>query len=251
MNYRRGVSDLVAFTLVFSTIVFLIGAITITGITTLEDVQAGTESNVAEATMQSFATTLGDHRTESAPSRSMTIKLQGHSFRRVSSTVDVNVSSGGSTSNISVATGAFVRETDTDTRLVYESGGLFRISEDGGVVVVREPPIRCDTDTVHLPLTLVRGDTNITADGRVTVRSELADQQLRYPANTSQNTSADNVVINVRNTAFPDAWQSFLESSDGWGPSDSGVPSEYECDFGGSDGRVIVHETAVNVDVVS
>lgn len=250
MNHRRAVSDLVAFTLVFSTIVFLIGVVTVTGITTLGDVQAGTESNVAEATMQSFARTLADHRTKSAPSRSTTIKLQGHSFREVATTLDVNVSSGGSTSNLSIDTGAFVRETDTGTRLVYESGGVFRISEDGGVIVVRQPPIRCDTDSAHLPLTLVRSDTNIAADGRVTVNSELAEQDLRYPANTSQTTSVDNVVIDVSNMAYPSAWRTYLDDSDGWSAVSS---SEYRCDVdGGPDGSgsVIVHGTVIDVDVV-
>lgn len=251
MNYKRAVSDLVSFTLVFSTIVFLIGAVTITGITTLDNVRTGTESNVAEATMQSFATTLADHRTESAPSRSMTIKLQGHSFRRVSSTLDVNVTSDGSTSNMSIPTGAFVRETDTGTRLVYESGAIFRISDDGGVVVVREPPIRCDANNANLPLMLVRGDTNITADGRVTVNSELANQELRYPANTSQTPSASGVTINVSEMAFPETWQTYLNDSDDWTQSGSSAPYQYECDVSGaSDGRVVVHGTVIDVDIV-
>ncbi|MDS0282979.1 DUF7289 family protein [Haloarcula onubensis] len=254
MNRRRAVSDLVSFTLVFSTIVFLIGALTVTGITTLNDVRVGTESNVAEETMLSFATTLSDHRTDGAPTRSTTIKLQGHSFRHADSTVNVTVTSGGSTSHLRIDTGAFVRETNTGTRLVYASGGVFRIGESGGVIVVRQPPIRCGTTSAHLPLTSVRSDANLSADGRVTVRSELTDQRLRYPATTSQSTTASSVSINVSDTARPEAWQTYLDDSAGWNDrTASGHPYEYECSLGSADptGRVVVHESQIDVTVVN
>ena len=243
MNYERAVSDLVSFPIVFTTIVFLIGTITITVITTLNDVRAGTESNVAEATMRGYAETLSDHRTMSAPARSTTIKVQGHNFRRVSSTMGVAVlNSTGTRIQMDSGTGALVRTTNTDTRLVYESGGVFRLGEDGGAIVVRPPPVRCaDGASAHLPLTLVRGDVNISADNRVTMESRLLEQDLRYPNNTSQNASADTVTIDTSELYATAGWNRTL---DDW---DNPSPNVYECDVE----RVVVHETTIEIDPVT
>jgi len=246
MRYRRAVSDLVSFTLVFSTVVFLIGAITITGITTLNDVQDGTETNVAEATMRSFASTLTDHRVDGAPSRSTTIKLQGHNFRRVGSSMAVSVTSGATVTDLSIETGAIVRTTDTDTQLIYESGGVFRVADSGGLVVVRRPQVRCTTNSAHLPITSVRGGPNITADGRITMRTELEDQRLLYP-NASQNTRATSLTLDTTEMTVPEAWQQVLDSSGGWSPVGPSDPGVYEC----SVDRVVVHETVIEVDAVT
>lgn len=248
MKSSRAVSELVSFTLVFSTIIFLIGAITVTGITTLNDVQAGTETNVAESTMRGYAETLADHRTEGAPRRSTTIKLQGHNLRRVASTLDVNVSRNGNiVSNMSITTGALVRTTNTDTQLVYDSGAVFRIEERGTPLIVRRPPVRCGADSANLPLMSVRGDVNLSSDGRVTMRSELADQTLRYPNNTSQNTSADVVTVNTSQTAYPEAWNRAFEDSGSWTrPTSTADPNVYECRVD----RLVVHQTVVDITPV-
>jgi len=232
---KRAVSDVVSFTLVFSTIIFMIGVVTVTGIGTLGDVQEGTETNVAEETMRSYAATLADHRKESAPIRSSTIKLQGHSFEHVPSTL--NVTAGGT--QVDIPIGALVRTTDTDAELVYETGALFRV-QDGGSVVVRKPPIRCGPDSVHLPLTRVAGDFALSADGRVSLESKLEDRRIyTFPLDSS-----DEVIINTSQTARPGAWQSALEGSS-W----SRDGTEYTCTEPAE--RVVVHETDITVSVIS
>jgi hypothetical protein len=230
----RGVSDVVSFTLVFSTIIFMIGVVTVTGVGTLGDIQAGTESNVAEATMRNYASSLADHRTQSAPRRSTTIKLQGHKLEHVDSTLNWSVDGGSETG---IQAGAIVRTTDTDARFIYESGGLFR-AQDGGTVVVRPPPVRCG-DTAHISVVVIRdqdGDVNIASDNRVTLQSTLVGQHINA-------TDANQVTVYTGSTANAPGWNDSLEGD--W--TQSGT-NEYECT---NVDRVVVHRTTVELDVVN
>ena len=228
----RAVSDVVSFTLVFSTIIFMIGVVTVTGIGTLGDVQAGTESNVAEETMRNYASTLSDHR-KGADRRSVTVKLQGHSLEHVDgATIGWSVP-GEARTNIS--TGALVRTTDTDADLVYESGALFRVEDGGGGVVVRQSPFRCGDRTAHLAVTAIEGDFSVSSDRRVTLESFLVNQSI-----TTRD--ANNVTVYLGGAYRPDQWSGALA-----GDWVAGTGDEYTCK---NIDRVVVHETTVHIDVV-
>ena len=225
----RAVSDVVSFTLVFSMIIFTLGVVTVTGIGTLGDVQAGTETNVAEETMRNYASTLADHR-EGTDRRSTTIKLQGHNLKRVDSSINWSVP-GETPKNIS--TGALVRTTDTETAIVYESGALFRVEEGGGVVV-RQSPFRCGNQTAHLAVTKIDGDFSISSGTRVTLESVLHNQSI-----TTRD--AESVNISVGGAESSDQWGDALAGE--W----EGAEDEYICE---DIDRVVVHETTVRIDVV-
>jgi hypothetical protein len=247
-DWNRAVSDVVAYTLVFSTIIFMIGTITIGGIDTFTDVRQATETETAEATMQAYAETLADHRTEGVPRRGTTIKLQGHGLNREDSALDVSVENGGTTLlDENIETGAFVRTTETDVRLVYDSGALFRL-EDGGVIVVRQPPFQCTTGTARVPLTRVNSDIAFDSTSRVTLRSTLVDQRLQYPDTRPSGDArahADSVTIDTTNTYNAEAWNTAFEEMAGW--TNTG-PNEYTCS-GGLD-RGVVHVTEVDIGLV-
>ena len=228
----RAVSDVVSFTLVFSTIIFMIGVVTVTGIGTLGDVQAGTESNVAEETMRNYASTLSDHR-EGADRRSVTIKLQGHNLEHVDdATIGWSVPGEARTD---IPTGALVRTTDTDADLVYESGALFRIEDGGGGVVVRQSPFRCGDRTAHLTVTTVEGDFSVSSDRRVTLESVLVNQSI-----TTRD--ATEVTVYLDGAHRPDQWSGALA-----GDWVAGTGDKYTCK---NIDRVMVHETTVRIDVV-
>jgi len=232
----RGVSDVVAFTLVFSTIIFTIGVITVTGVGTLGDVQAATETGVAEETMRNYAGSLSDHRTERAPRRSTTIKLQGHNLDLAES-VELSYGVGGDTKTI--VTGALVRTTDTDAELVYQSGGLFRV-QDGGSVVVRQPPFRCGDDTAHLAVTTLRprGDgISLASDSRLTLVSRYQNQSI-----TVEETATP-VSVDIGSTRYTEAWRPALE--DDW--DRVARTDTYECDVS----RFVLHRTNVTIEAVN
>ena len=234
----RGVSDVVSFTLVFSTIIFMIGVVTITGIGTLSDVQDGTESNVAEETMRKYTSTPSEHRTTGAPRRSTTIKLQGHSLGITDTGLEWSADGG---SPDSLGTNALVRRTETDENLIYESGALFRTRDDGAVTV-REPPIRCGPRTAHISVVRLDGQFEFASDNRITLRSELENQRIT-------TRSADTVTLYTDDTANPQAWNNALEAAD-WQQVPS-TTNQYQCSFDDPPGRVVVHETTVSIDLVN
>lgn len=235
---ERGVSDVVSFTLVFSTIIFMIGVVTVTGIGTLGDVQDGTESNVAEQTMRKYTTTLSEHRTAGAPRRSTTIKLQGHSLGIVDRNLRWSTDGG---SPALLQTNALVRRTDTDENLTYESGALFRTRGNDGVTV-HEPPIRCGPQTAHISIVRLKGEFRFSSENRVSLQSELDNQSIT-------TRSADYVTLYTDGTASPPVWNETLEDA-GWQPV-TGTTNQYRCSFDDAPGRVVVHETNVSLDLVT
>ncbi|WP_277541705.1 DUF7289 family protein [Haloarcula laminariae] len=237
----RGVSDVVSFTLVFSTIIFMIGVVTVTGIGTLGEIQQGTESNVAEETMRNYAATLADHRTTGAERRSTTIKMQGHQLELVNSTLGWSVDNG---SRENITTRALVRTTDTGSKLIYENGALFRVHDDNGVVV-RKPPLRCSNDTAHLAVTKIRGDFSISSDTRVTLQSDLKNQRITTRQGEGINISLyTNGTQYTKETQTPDRWNSVLGGR--W-QEGAGV-NEYTCS---PIDRLVIHETTVDISIVN
>lgn len=235
----RGVSDIVSFTLVFSTIILMIGVVTVTGVGTLGDVQEGTETNVAEETMRNYAGSLADHRSESAPRRSSTIKLQGHQLT-LETAASLHYETNG-TDETPLTTGALVRTTETDARLVYQSGGLFRV-QDGGSVVVRQPPLRCGSDAAHLAVTTLEPEDSafsISADNRVTIESELRSQTISEQRVNTVTIDAGETANNGPTTA--EAWSDSLSGE--WNKNGD----EYTCNVD----RLVVHRTVVSIDIVS
>lgn len=248
MSRDRGVSDVVAYTLVFSTIIFMIGTITVGGIGTFTDVRQATETDTAEETMRAYAETLADHRTEGVPRRGTTIKLQGHSLEKIDSSLAVEIENGGSTvfSEGAIEIGAFVRTTETDTELVYESGAVFR-RQDGGVAVVRQPPLQCDSGkTARVPLTQVNSDIAFDSMSRVTIRTELADRRFRYPDTgpSTPRAQANTLTVDTTDAEATEGWNTALEEM-GWTNT---VGNEYSCD---SLDRAVVHVTEVNISLVN
>ena len=236
-NDERGVSDVVSFTLVFSTIIFMIGVVTVTGIGTLGDVQEGTESNVAEQTMRKYTTTLSEHRTAGAPRRSMTIKLQGHSLGIVETNLRWSTDGG---SPAPLQTNALVRRTETDENLTYESGALFRTRGNSGVTV-HKPPIRCSPGTAHISVVRLNSEFRFSTENRVTLRSELVNQSIT-------TRSADSVTLYTDDTVSPPVWNDTLEDA-GWQPVPA-TTNQYRCNFTDTPGRVVVHKTTVSLDLV-
>ncbi|MFC6975651.1 hypothetical protein ACFQL1_14910 [Halomicroarcula sp. GCM10025709] len=241
---RRAVSDLIAFTLVFSIIISSIGFLTVGGFTALEGVRDGAETNTAEATMVGYAETLADHRNERAPRRETTIKLQGHSLSRQSSSFVVDVAGVSGTQTIS--TGTLVRTTGSDTDLVYTSGAVFRADENGGVRVVRVPPFRCGTTGAHLSFVRVTGDINQSSSGRVTLRSQLRNRSLYFPDPSSGSAITTRVTVDVSGTEYRTAWERTFERYLEW--SATGTPGVYEC--AGID-QAVVENTSIDIQAIS
>ncbi|MDS0223308.1 hypothetical protein NDI54_18355 [Haloarcula sp. S1AR25-5A] len=241
-GHDRGVSDLLAFTLTFSIIITGIALVTLGGLGAFDAIQQGATTDVAETSMIGFAETTDDHIQGDAPRRTTNMKLQGHGLSLRSSTLNVTVD--GDSANIS--TRAFVRETDTETALVYTSGAVYRVQGEG-LVVSRKPSLRCGPDSAYLSVLSLDGQTDFSSSGRVIIQTSVQNKSLISPR-AGNPPSASTVSVNVSETAYPDAWKrTFDRQLSNWSPH----PSEshtYQCT---GINRAIVHNTTVDVQTIT
>lgn len=238
----RGVSDLLAFTLTFSIIVTGIALVSVGGLGAFDAIQESATTDVAESSMVGFAETVTDHADDGAPRRTTSMKLQGHGLSLQASTLNVTVD--GDTTP--VATRTMVRETDTDTDLVYTSGAVYRVQREG-LVVSRKPSIRCSPDSAYVAAVSLDGQTDVSSSGRVTIQTSLQNTTLVSPA-AGRSASASTVSVNVSQTAYPDAWHRLFDRElSNWSPHPTEAHT-YQCT--GID-RAVVHNTTVDVRTIS
>ncbi|GGK76820.1 DUF7289 family protein [Haloarcula sebkhae] len=242
-SHDRGVSDLLAFTLTFSIIITGIALVTLGGLGAFDAIQQGATTDVAETSMIGFAETTDDHIQSGAPRRTTSMKLQGHGLSLQASTLNVTVD--GRSTNIS--TGAFVRETDLGTDIVYTSGAVYRVQQEG-LVVSRKPSFRCapDSGSVYLSVLSLDGQTDFSSSGRLTIETAIQNKTLVSPQ-AGKSPSATTVSINVSETAYPDAWHRLFEQelSDWSGHSE---PHTYQCT---GINRAVVHNTTVDIRTIT
>ncbi|EMA18765.1 DUF7289 family protein [Haloarcula argentinensis] len=242
-SHDRGVSDLLAFTLTFSIIITGIALVTLGGLGAFDAIQQGATTDVAETSMIGFAETTDDHIQSGAPRRTTSMKLQGHGLSLQASTLNVTVD--GRSTNISI--GAFVRETDSGTDIVYTSGAVYRVQQEG-LVVSRKPSFRCapDSGSVYLSVLSLDGQTDFSSSGRLTIETAIQNTTLVSPQ-AGKSPSATTVSINVSETAYPDAWHRLFEQelSDWSGHSE---PHTYQCT---GINRAVVHNTTVDIRTIA
>ncbi|GGM47633.1 hypothetical protein [Haloarcula argentinensis] len=242
-SHDRGVSDLLAFTLTFSIIITGIALVTLGGLGAFDAIQQGATTDVAETSMIGFAETTDDHIQSGAPRRTTSMKLQGHGLSLQASTLNVTVD--GRSTNISI--GAFVRETDSGADIVYTSGAVYRVQQEG-LVVSRKPSFRCapDSGSVYLSVLSLDGQTDFSSSGRLTIETAIQNTTLVSPQ-AGKSPSATTVSINVSETAYPDAWHRLFEQelSDWSGHSE---PHTYQCT---GINRAVVHNTTVDIRTIA
>lgn len=244
---NRAVSDLIAFTLVFSVVISSIGIVAFGGLDALEQARNGAEVNTAEATTVGYARTLAEHVDDGAPRRETTIKLQGHSLRTEESTFEVRVDEVGTWKT--VEPGRIVRTTTNGAQLVYSNGAVFRIPKNGGLRVVRQPPFRCTGTDAYVSFLLLDGTIDTSSSNRVTLRSNLDDQTLYYPNSSARTASTSAVSIDITNLQDPyrSAWERVFDRYlTEWSETSPGS-NVYRCD---GIRRGVVKETTVAIEAI-
>ncbi|MHB9285708.1 hypothetical protein ACKVMT_01550 [Halobacteriales archaeon Cl-PHB] len=254
----RGVTDVVAFVLMFSVIILSIGLVSTAGLDALEEMRDDEQLNSAERGMQTVASTLADvHRQGDSFRRVRLAPNHGH-VRLAESTL--RVTAGGTIIERDV--NALEHELQTDdgsVALVYESGAVFRT--DGGSARFR-PDWRCSPDTGLAVVSLV----NLTTDGSLSVgggqSSQLIPDPEGIPSDAPVRSAGQSVEVNVvrtsatvayrgdgpvtidvGDTVAPDQWGFYLEDETGW--SQVGT-DRFECS--GVD-TVLVRVTTVEVSL--
>lgn len=241
---ERGVSDLLAFTLTFSIIVTGIALVSISGLGAFDTIQQSATTDVAETTMVGFAETTSDHIQDGASRRTTSMKLQGHGLYQQSSVLNVTVD-GDSTH---IESRALVRETDTETDIVYSSGAVYRVQREG-LVVSRAPRFRCSSDSAHLSVLSLAGQIDFASSGRVTLKTSVPEENRTLVSpEAGRSPSASTVSVNVSNTAYPAAWQRLFERKLSNWDQHSTEAKTYRCT--GIE-RAVVHNTSASLETVT
>lgn len=260
---NRGVSDVIAFTLMFTIIVASVGAVSTIGVDQLLELRDNEQVNSAQRAMEGFATSVDDIQRNSDPKRSVELTLDNGGIWVNESTLGIKYGGSG-WKNITVnALHHRLAGSSGAVTLTYEAGGVFR--SDGGMATY-EPQLRCGrspaNDTAIVSVVSITTDDSINVAGGGGTRN--LDDPLKYPnavlaedteqtlsltvervpsqSNVLTTTANGPVVLNVSQTAAPEQWARYLEYKDGWQKLSDRT---FKC--GGSVDTVLVRNTTVEL----
>lgn len=224
----RAVSDVVGYVLIFSLIVATVGVVTTVGFGTLDDRQDAERINNVERAFDVFANNMENVYRDGAPSRATEMRLAGGTLSHgepVTITIETD-----DDETVTVVSRPLVY-SDDNSEIVYAAGAVLR-SDDGGSVMLKEPPFRADRPTALIPLIetfRTSGPNTVSVDGAIRVTSSA-----RTVNTTVSNAFADaddyRITVDSPRTT---AWTRYFESQDGFdNVSESG--STVEADIRGN-----------------
>jgi len=226
MNDERGVSDLVAFVLMFGIIIMSVATVYMFGFDNIRELRDGEQVRSIDRTMEGVSDTIADVHRENAPSRTIAVGLDGGTIsvtEKSQLTIVVNTTSG----NMSypVDTGALVFRPNDKAEMVYEGGITYR-TQDSGQYVLSDPVISCDGETAIVDVPRVTGRLSLSAPGTIELTGRHVSEQSLYPSAGQLADNATAVEIQIDETRNPDAWRQYFETSpDGWTETSDG----YRC----------------------
>ncbi|PSQ16262.1 hypothetical protein BRD00_11245 [Halobacteriales archaeon QS_8_69_26] len=247
-------SDVLAFVFVFSIIITSVGIVSAFGFRALQDIQGDEQANNAVRGMESLGHNLGNVQRGHAPGRTGELKLSnGKIYVRENSEISVTVDCGGgapppgcdSTFDFDMGTLYYDMES-RDTNVTYENGAVFREDRGGSPLVVDGPRFICGDDyAVVSVVTLVSDAGAPGGGGTVQVIGREQETKLHFA-----NDSVDTVRITVQDSRFDEGWVDYFQSDDNEWTVSSTSPPIATCDVG-SDGKVFVRRTIIDIDFIT
>ncbi|QLG50541.1 DUF7289 family protein [Natrinema halophilum] len=209
----RAVTDMIAFILVFATIIGSVALLSTVGFQTMADYQDGEKLRNAERAMESLAVNFNAvMRHDGIDRRYGELALRDGSVSTGSGGTNVTILLNGNSSNVSanpIELGAFTYEAGSDT-IAYEGGGVVRAGETGSAVVKR-PQLMChpEAETAVISLTAINAtDRSIRSTDGLGFTMTERDRETQFEDGVT------NVSIRM-NTSYVRAWEMSFERS-GW-----------------------------------
>lgn len=240
----RAMSDLIAFTLIVSVMLVSIGLVATVGFGAIEevrDVHAADSAQDGLLVVADQVTGIADHH---APARAAEIRLADATLVVTeASTVNVTVAyDTGENVTHSVQVRAFEYQAGDTTISVF--GGAVIRHEDGGAVLIREPPWQCTDSQARINLITVaaRGDRSVHGHGTIRIQTRHDRTTWREPANRSYLRNATAVTVSFEEDP-PAAFVRHFEDDAHWTVTEDGfvcTPSEQR--------GIIVRSTTVSLD---
>ncbi len=212
----RAISEVLGYALVFGVVLTTVTVVTVGGVGQLEDARNAEQVNNAERALELMAHNIDDVALRGSPSRATEISLADAQIR-VADPVEFefrgDFTNGTIAFNESYSVWPVTYQTDRgDTALTYVGGAVFRVEQQGGVVV-REPPIVASNDRILVPLLLTRSDgAQSRGDGTIRVRVEHGNTDLLVSDNRGNHSRFFMNVTSPR----ADIWADELGQYDGF-----------------------------------
>ena len=253
----RGVSDMIAFVIVFSLIITSVGITYTFGYSTLSDYQEDEQKRNAERAFVALSNNVGEIESGQIEARAGELRLAGGRLS-VEDDTQITVSSpswslsNGTEARLSNQTArSFVYEFE-GTKVEYENGAVFRQDGDGRHIMLAEPEYRCGDSYASVSIVqFLPNDGALSSDGTVQVLAEQENAVLLYPANRTGTNDAtvDHVTVTVQSDKA-EAWEEYFDDT-GWTVVDgSGQERTFKCEPDGGSNQidVYVRKTRISID---
>jgi len=251
----RGVSDMIAFVIVFSLIITSVGITYTFGYTTLSDYQEGEQKRNAERAFVALSNSVGEIESGRIEARAGELRLAGGTVSVENDTVLTVSSPGWNLSNGTEArlanqpTRSFVYEYE-GTTVEYENGAVFRQDGDGRHIMLAEPEYQCGDSYASVSIVqLLPSDGALSSDGTVQVLAQQESSVLLYPVNRtgSNDATVDHVTVTVQSDKA-EAWEDYF--GDDWAVTGTGDERTFTCDDPGGTGEIdlYVRKTRISID---
>jgi hypothetical protein len=250
----RAVSEVISYVLVFGLIVSAVGIISVSGLSTLQDVRNDEQIANAERAFDIMSDNIEDIHRRGAPSRATEISLGEAELATGSNMtmrIEVDDTDDGSF-NVDDSYERNIRPIiyrgEEERELVYEAGAVFRTNRDGGIIV-EEPPLLIDEQRVQIPIIgLNRPQAQSLGGSTVLVRTQLQDRSVEYE-DTGDN--VEEIRIEITDSNHEDLWVEYLESEGFTDCQD--ISDGIQCDFNPDPSTidivyVVDYDIAVNID---
>lgn len=238
----RAVSNVLGYVLLFAVVLSSIIVVGTVGVDQLTDARDGTTALNAEFTMTGVASAVDDVHRENV-SRTSRVGLGGGSLEAgEQTTIKVDIGDDGSF-ELSDQTQSIVYRTG-NTQIVYVAGAVFRMEEEGEVVV-REPDYRVESDSAIIPIPLTEAESPGSA-----VSGSNAQIRLARAGSMDLKTGSNDVGIKFVTPNNDQAllWYSVLKERHGFN-CDGGPPTGDTVDCSHSASDVLVRMTTTRFAV--
>ena len=229
----RAISEVIAFILSFAIVLGAVALLSATGFQAMADFQENEQLTNAERGMTSLADNFNDVlRYDGVDQRFGELTLRGGTVRTASENTTMEIDTGGTDSK-EIELGALTYEAGSDI-IAYEGGGVFRGSGDGSAVV-KQPPLRCTSDssgsnTAVISIMKIDQDEDRSVQSDSGIGMTISKTGMERATNMSEIDTDPNgdvtITIDPDDTPYEHGWYRAL-TRNGW-DGDRGS-DEYEC----------------------
>jgi len=236
---ERGVSDVLAFIIVFSIIITSVALVYGTGFSSLDNVREGEQKANAERAMEALALSMNDIVAGETPRRGGSLNLGGGLLEVAETETTVEVDG---TEVYNNQTNAFAYTVGTTT-VAYENGGVFRSDRDASVNV-RRASMTCTDERAVISLVVLRTDSGaIDSQGDVEITMAERNSSLVY---RDTDPATETLKVTMDNTQFAGGWERSLNGASEYDWSASN-PSDGTVEATCSTDAIIVRVTVIEV----